>query len=68
MALESKQVAAALANYVIALANAADTTKRAEDRAVYAKLLADGGVLLAMATRGDPEAALLEAVAKHQRT
>jgi hypothetical protein len=67
MALQTNLVAAALADYVLALRDAASMTTRAEDRGIYSMLLADGGILLAMATAGESAARLAEAAAKHER-
>jgi hypothetical protein len=67
MALEPNSVAAALADYILALRDAARITTRAEDRGIYSTLLADGGILLAMATRGEPVSGLIAAAAKHER-
>ena len=56
-----------LAEYVLRLRDAAGATRRAEDRPIYEKLLADAGVLLALAETVTDQNAIANAVASHER-
>lgn len=56
-----------VATYVLKLRDAAGATRQAEDRPIYAKLLADAGVLLALVdTAADPDV-IADAAAAHER-
>lgn len=56
-----------LADYILALKDAAAHTRHAADRPVYESYLADAAVLLALATTDAPAAAVHSAIADHER-
>ena len=56
-----------IAQYVLSLKTARDTTHRAEDRAIYEEYLADAAVILALAESEAPITLIAEAIRKHER-
>ena len=61
------QVSAALAQYVLSLAEASANTHRAEDRPLYQSYLAEAGILLALACAGADHQTIQQKVAQHER-
>lgn len=55
------------AEYILKLRDAAVATRQAEDRSIYAKLLADAGVILALIETGADQDVIAEAVGTHER-
>lgn len=56
-----------LAEYVLKLNEAAQSTKRAEDRPLYEKYLAHAAVILALAERGAKKETIQKEVQTHER-
>ncbi len=56
-----------LAEYIIKLREAQQQTKRAEDRSLYEKYLAEAGILLAMVEIKSDKIELKEAISHHER-
>ena len=56
-----------LAKYVLCLEQSSSTTARAEDRSVYARLMADAGPLLAAALQPDDQSNIATRVSRHER-
>jgi hypothetical protein len=56
-----------LATYILMLNEAAQTTKRAEDRSLYEKYLASAAVLLALVESGAEKEAIQKEVQAHER-
>lgn len=56
-----------IAAYVLKLEDCARRTRRAEDRSLYEKYLADAAGMLAMSVAAKPSAALRERAESHER-
>jgi hypothetical protein len=57
-----------LANYVLQLGSAAESTHEANDRPVYRILLAEAAILLASAVKGASAKELVSLLQQHERT
>jgi hypothetical protein len=62
-----KEMNREVAEYVLALRDAAGATRQAEDRPIYAKLLADAGVILALVDTGADPTIIADAATAHER-
>ncbi len=58
---------AKMADYVLSLKDAADSTHHAEDRSRYLSLIADAGVILALLVTGADQKTIEKSIEKHER-